>query len=87
LPSRFVALANSPEKSLRIAAVLVLRRMKNDKISLFLQDKDEYIVSRSGPCINDDFSIPAALPALAATLNEKRFTSEPLLRRSINAAH
>ncbi|TLV00801.1 DUF7133 domain-containing protein [Dyadobacter luticola] len=80
------ALSTSPEKSLRIAGVLVLRRMKNEKISLFLQDKDEYIVAEAARGINDDLSIPAALPALAATLNEKRFSSEPLLRRSINAA-
>jgi quinoprotein glucose dehydrogenase len=81
-----VALANNPNKSLRIAAVLVLRRMQNEKISLFLSDKDEYIATEAARGINDDLSIPAALPALAATLNEKRFTSEPMLRRSINAA-
>ena len=31
-------------------------------------------------------SISEALPALAATLNDNRFTNEPLLRRAINAA-
>ena len=81
-----VALANSPEKSLRIAGVLVLRRMKNEQISAFLKDKDEYIVTEAARGINDDLSIPAALPALAAVLNEKGFTSEPLLRRAVNAA-
>ncbi|MHA4736391.1 PVC-type heme-binding CxxCH protein [Dyadobacter sp. MSC1_007] len=81
-----LALANSPEKSLRVAAVLVLRKLRNDKISVFLQDKDEYIATEAARAINDDLSIPGALPALAATLNEKRFTSEPLLRRAINAA-
>lgn len=81
-----VALSSSPEKSLRIAAVLVLRRMHNDKVSLFLQDKDEYIVTEAARAINDDMSIPGALPALAATLKENRFTSEPLLRRAINAS-
>ncbi len=81
-----VALANNPSKSLRTAAVLVLRRLKNDNIALFLNDKDEYIVTEAARGINDDLSIPAALPALAATLAETRFTSEPLLRRAINAA-
>jgi quinoprotein glucose dehydrogenase len=80
------ALVNSPEKSLRIAAVLVLRRLSSEKVSLFLKDKDEYIVTEAARAINDDYSIPAALPALAATLQERRFTSEPLLRRAINAA-
>jgi putative membrane-bound dehydrogenase-like protein len=81
-----VALSNSPEKSLRIAAVLVLRRMASDKVSLFLNDKDEYIATEAARAINDDYSIPTALPALAATLKETRFTSEPLLRRAINAS-
>ncbi|MEO6684809.1 MAG: HEAT repeat domain-containing protein, partial [Dyadobacter sp.] len=81
-----VALANNPDKSLRTAAVLVLRRLSNEKVSLFLQDKDEYIVTEAARAINDDLSIMPALPALAAILKEKRFTSEPLLRRAINAS-
>ncbi len=81
-----VALANNSDRSLRIAAVLVLRRLSHEKVSLFLNDKDEYIVTEAARAINDDLSIPAALPALAATLNDTRFSSEPLLRRSINAA-
>lgn len=81
-----VALSSSPEKSLRIAAVLVLRRLRNDKVSLFLQDKDEYIVTEAARAINDDLSIPASLPTLAALLKDKKFTSEPLLRRAINAS-
>lgn len=80
-----VALANNPDKSLRIAAVLVLRRLKSEKVSLFLKDSDEYIVAEAARAINDDESIPTALPALAATLSDARFTSEPLLRRAINA--
>ena len=81
-----VALANNPSKALRTAAVLVLRRLKSDKIALFLNDSDEYIVTEAARGINDDLSIPTALPALAAILKEKRFTNEPLLRRAINAA-
>jgi putative membrane-bound dehydrogenase-like protein len=81
-----LALAKDPSKALRTAAVLVLRKLKNEKIALFLNDTDEYLVTEVARAINDDLSIPAALPALAATLKEKRFTSEPLLRRAINAA-
>ncbi len=51
-----------------------------------MNDKDEYIVTEAARGINDDLSIPAALPALAATLKDKRYTAEPLLRRAINAA-
>jgi len=81
-----VALASSPERDLRIAAVLVLRRLKSDKVAIFLQDKDEYIVTEAARAINDDLSIEKSLPALAELLKEERFSSEPLLRRSINAA-
>jgi putative membrane-bound dehydrogenase-like protein len=81
-----MALANSPDRSLRIAAVLVLRQLKSEKVAQFLNDSDEYIVTEAARAINDDESIPAALPALAAVLGETRFTSEPLLRRAINAA-
>jgi quinoprotein glucose dehydrogenase len=81
-----IALENNENKALRTAAVLILRRLKSDKITVFLNDKDEYIVTETARAINDDLSIPNALPALAAVLKEKKFTSEPLLRRAINAA-
>ena len=81
-----VALANHPNRSLRIAAVLVLRRLSNEKVALFLKDNDEYIATEAARAINDDYSIPAALPALAATLKDPKHTSEALLRRAINAA-
>ena len=80
------ALANSPNRSLRIAAVLVLRRLKSARVSDFLKDKDEYIVTEAARAINDDWSIEEDLPALASLLAEQRFSSEPLLRRAINAA-
>ncbi len=81
-----VALVKNPSKALRTAAVLVLRKLHNTNITLFLTDEDEYIVTEAARGINDDTSIETALPALAATLKETRFTSEPLLRRAINAA-
>ncbi|WP_281540755.1 HEAT repeat domain-containing protein [Maribacter aestuarii] len=79
-------LVDSDDKQLRIAAVLVLRRLQHPDVAKFLTDEDEYIVTEAARAINDDWSIEEALPALAATLNEERFTSEPLLRRAINAA-
>lgn len=80
-----LALKTSSNKSLRIAAVLVLRRLKDPAVAAFLQDPDEYIVTEAARAINDDESIPEALPALAKVLAETKFTSEPLLRRAINA--
>ncbi len=81
-----VALAGNPDNSLRLAAVLALRKMKDANVARFLQDSDEFIATEAARAINDDESIPAALPALAGLLRETRFTSEPLLRRAINAA-
>ncbi|MEX0290673.1 MAG: HEAT repeat domain-containing protein [Flavobacteriaceae bacterium] len=81
-----LALSDNPDKSLRIAAVLVLRRLQHSGVARFLQDEDEYIVAEAARAINEDWSIEAALPMLASVLNESRFTSEPLLRRGINAA-
>ena len=80
------ALVDSPNRSLRIAAVLVLRRLQNEQVALFLKDVDEYIVTEAARAINDDWSIEEALPALAELLTQEKFKSEPLLRRSINAA-
>lgn len=81
-----VALEGNSNRSLRIAAVLVLRRMQSAELARFLKDEDEYIVAEAARAINDDWSVEAALPALASVLNEEKFTSEPLLRRAINAA-
>ncbi|MBI1224783.1 MAG: c-type cytochrome [Bacteroidetes bacterium] len=81
-----IALSNDPSKALRTAAVVILRRLQNPNVQLFLQDKDEYIATEAARAINDDLSIQAAMPALAGCLAEKRFTSEPLLRRAIGAA-
>ena len=81
-----IALADNENRSLRIAAVLVLRRLQNAEVAKFLKDKDEYIVTEAARAINDDWSIEEALPALAELLAQEQFKSEALLRRSINAA-
>ncbi len=80
-----VALASHPSRGVRIAAVVALRRMSDPGIAAFLADKDEFIVTEAARGINDDLSIPAALPALGNVMQQTRFTNEALLRRSINA--
>lgn len=80
-----IALTGNPNKSLRLAAVLVLRKLRSPYVAKFLNDEDEYIVTEAARAINDDLSIESALPQLAAVLGEVKFTSEPLLRRAINA--
>ena len=82
-----IALANHASRGVRIAAVVALRRMRHAGVARFLGEGDEYIVTEAARAINDDGGIDAALPELARTLDETRFTSEPLVRRAINANH
>ncbi|WP_420459148.1 HEAT repeat domain-containing protein [Neolewinella sp.] len=80
-----VALKDNPSRALRTVAVVALRRMESPAIAEFLTDPNEYLVAEAARGVNDDYQIEDALPALAATLADTRFTSEPLLRRAINA--
>ena len=80
------ALSQHPSRGVRMAAIVALRRMRHADVARFLADADERVVTEAARAINDDGSIAAALPALARLLDEKRFTSEPLLRRAINAS-
>lgn len=80
-----IALSSHPSRAVRIAAVVALRRMSHPGIKIFLSDTDEYIVTETARAINDDLSIPEALPALGSLLNKTRFNNEALIRRVINA--
>lgn len=80
-----IACKDNPSRGVRIAAVVALRRMRHPGIAAFLKDSDEFIVTEAARAINDDLSIPDALPQLADVLKEERFTAEPLIRRAINA--
>ena len=78
-------LYNHPSKEVRIAAVVALRTLKSVGISQFLGDKNDLVLMEVARAINDDLSIPAALPNLAATLNNTPCKNEIYLRRAINA--
>ncbi len=80
-----VSLSKDSSRALRIAAVVCLRRMSDPGIAVFLNDKDEFVVTEAARAINDDLSINAALPALGDVLNTTVFTNEALIRRSISA--
>lgn len=83
--SSIADLSNHPSDAVRLGAVLALRRLSDSGITAFLQDENEYIVAEAARAINDDFSIEAAIPELGKILNSANYTSEPLLRRAINA--
>ena len=86
LETPIVNLRNNPDRSLRIAAVLVLRRWSHPDLRYFLTDEDDYIALEAARAINDDWSVIEALPALASLLKNTQLTSEALGRRAINAA-
>ena len=79
------ALSSHASRGVRIAAIVALRRLRSPEVARFVTDSDDAIVLEAARAINDDGSIEAALPALARVLEDKRFTSEPLLRRAISA--
>ncbi|MEC3966609.1 HEAT repeat domain-containing protein [Flagellimonas halotolerans] len=81
-----VEMANSNNRSLKIASVLALRQMKRPEVAIFLKDSDEFIVTEAARAINDDKGIEKALADLAALLENPKYSSEPLMRRVINAA-
>ncbi|AEL28321.1 HEAT repeat domain-containing protein [Cyclobacterium marinum] len=83
--SAIAALHNHPSRAVRVAAVVALRRMQAPEVALFLDDQEEYILAEAARAINDDFSIEEALPNLGEILNRRGLSSEPLLRRAINA--
>ncbi|MEM9835381.1 MAG: HEAT repeat domain-containing protein [Bacteroidota bacterium] len=83
--SALAGYAQDDSKAVKLACIVALRRMASPLIEAYLADEDEYIAAEAARAINDDYSIPEALPALAASLDITGRTSEPLLRRAINA--
>lgn len=79
------ALSSHTSKAVRMGAVLALRRLESAELVRFLSDSDELIVTEAARAIHDDFSVPAALPALGALLSTTSFQNEPLIRRAISA--
>jgi putative membrane-bound dehydrogenase-like protein len=80
------ALSQHPSRGVRLAAVVALRRLRSPEVARFTSDRDDIIVQEAARAINDDGSIEGALPALARLLEDKRFKSEPILRRAISAS-
>lgn len=79
------ALSSHPSKAVRMGAVLALRRLESPELAKFLSDSEELIVTEAARAIHDDFSVPAALPALGALLSTTKFQNEALIRRAISA--
>ena len=84
-PRSVLQLARHGSESVRLAAVVALRHIGNSGVAMFLNDNSEKVVNEAAHAIHDEFSIPAALPSLAGLLDVGLVSSEPVLRRAINA--
>lgn len=84
-PRSVLLLTRHPSESVRLAAVVALRRVRNSGVAMFLNDSSEKVVNEAAHAIHDEFSIPAAMPSLAGMLDVGLMASEPILRRAINA--
>ena len=84
-PRSVLQLARHGSESVRLAAVVALRRIGNSGVAMFLNDTSEKVVNEAAHAIHDEFSIPAAMPSLAGLLDVGLVSSEPVLRRAINA--
>lgn len=78
-------LAKDPSRAVRTAAVVALRRIADDRIANFLDDRDPYIVAEAARGIHDDFSVEGAMPKLAAMLGRDELAGEVVVRRAISA--
>jgi putative membrane-bound dehydrogenase-like protein len=85
MEDQLVALSDHASTHLRLGAVVALRHLQSPGVQHFLQDADTLVLMEAARAINDDLSIPAALPALAASLVSQPVSNEVFVRRAINA--
>jgi len=79
-----VALADDPSASVRMGALLALRRLASPEIARFLNDPQPLLVEEAARAIHD-VPIQGAMPQLAALVSRSDLTSDALLRRVLNA--
>ena len=76
-------LKSHPSVAVRRAAVVALRRLKNPRVSAFLDDKDPLVLSEAVRAIHD-VPIPISMPDLAEVL-ENETSDKVVIRRALNA--
>ncbi|MCB1077933.1 MAG: c-type cytochrome, partial [Verrucomicrobiae bacterium] len=84
--AELVSLAKHDSEWVRAAAVVALRRREDPAVAEFLKDRSAFVAAEAARAIHDDWTIPAAMPALAEALETaKHHGNESFLRRAINA--
>ena len=67
-------------------AVVALRRRADPAVAAFIPSPFENVAAEAARAIHDDWMIPEAMPALAASLSDTRWIkNESFIRRAINA--
>ncbi len=79
-----LALRKDPSESVRLAAVVALRRLQRNELEEFLTDPSARVSTEAARAIHD-LPVPGALPALAARLGSP-LPNWAFARRAINAA-
>ena len=69
----------------QLAAVVALRLQASPKLADFLTGTVDTVATEAALAIHDDFSVPVAMPQLAAALTESTCQTEAFVRRAINA--
>lgn len=82
--TRLAALSKHPSRSVRLAAVVAMRKRHDARVSSFLVDSDIGIQTEAARAIHDVPELHAALTALAA-LTRQASAPIPLLHRALNA--
>ena len=82
--ARVVALKQHPSRSVRIAAVVALRKLGDTRIAEFLTDSDLGVQTEVARAINDVVALHPALPQLAALIGSQ-LGNDALAFRVLNA--
>jgi quinoprotein glucose dehydrogenase len=83
MPDELASMSGDESSSVRMGALLALRRLESPLVANFLDDKDPNLVLEAARAIND-VPIDAAMPKLAAMLNHQGL-SDPIVYRAMNA--
>ncbi len=82
--AKLAAKATAANVSVRVAAVVALRRQRSPQVAAFLKDADKGVVLEAARAIYD-MPIPEAMPALAGLATDTRITDRNILLRVVNA--
>jgi len=83
--SAVVDLSKHDSRSVRLAAVVALRKNQDPRVAVFLSDVDVGVRLEAARAINDVTALHGGLPTLAALAGDTRQMPDPLLHRVLNA--